>query len=278
MLTKNKISIIHPIYKTNIQQRIVEERVINGIDVNNIYKYPWMCTVLFDGFLCGGSYIGGNVVLTAAHCTFNNNQEAPAANFGVHLLVETLSSFTAGASYAVNEVIRHPNFRTDSFDYDVALLILDGNPFIDYNISPINIIDQNICKQRNAMIPGSQCILIGFGRFNATGEISSELKEATLKVSSQQELSDTYNLTITDGMIGAVDSSNTDGDPTQNSCFGDSGGPLFVKIDGEFYQIGIVNFVAVVSSTDRTCINVPGGYAGVSHLKSTFDAYIALSD
>jgi hypothetical protein len=249
-----------------MHKKEIQNRIINGT-LTNTSLYPWMCSlnIYIDpyNYLCGGCYIGNRIILTAAHCTYSSSgSPITAGNYTVTFRTDS----TSPISYNVSSVIRHPNYSPNDFHDDIALLILTSVP---NNITPIKIINQDICEQRNTMTPEEECISIGFGTTENNNLSYPNLRKATLKVVGQDDSRFIFDFTtVTNDMLGAIDDTTSDGDPTQDSCQGDSGSPLFVDI-AEPFVIGVVSFGEGCNT------GVAGGYSRVSHLKSTFDAYKA---
>merc|ERR1719411_2202243 len=50
-----------------------EDYILNGDDVKEKGKYPFMAYVWVDGFMCGGSILTKRHVLTAQHCLLDND-------------------------------------------------------------------------------------------------------------------------------------------------------------------------------------------------------------
>ncbi|HMN29250.1 MAG TPA: trypsin-like serine protease, partial [Caldilineaceae bacterium] len=88
--------------------------------------WPWMVALVLasepnarDGQFCGGSLIQEQWVLTAAHCTFFGATPLQPENIDVVLGRHRLSDNT-GSRLDVDQIVRHPNYITTAFDFDVA--------------------------------------------------------------------------------------------------------------------------------------------------------------
>ena len=106
-----------------------QKLVVNGTEVE-VNSYPWMAalgsTTNEDGvynWFCGGSYIGGNLILTAAHCV-----PSPGSGFsldivrlGAHDL--SLNNELAADDYRVKDVIVHPDY-VSAPENDIAIIVL----------------------------------------------------------------------------------------------------------------------------------------------------------
>ncbi|MCA9664174.1 MAG: trypsin-like serine protease [Myxococcales bacterium] len=122
--------------------------------------------------------------------------------------------FIAGNEYwpAVRTIV-HPGYKPPSTDNDVALAILRDAP----PITPAFI------STRPPQV-GQQLKLIGFGQTSSSsqGQPAKRIAANTVAYLSQMRI-----------VINGTTSS------TGNLCFGDSGGPTFTTINGNYVQVGV---------------------------------------
>ena len=238
-------------------QAIVQSRIVGGTTAS-MSEYPYQVLVYFDGYMCGGSLISTQYVLTAAHCTVNDAGEtyAPSA-FQVYAGLQNRgslarNSFNPYFQYrTVSVVLTNPNYDPYTMDFDVALLRLStpvtlspGVKTVKLAVSPRN--DTLYKVKTNATVTG-------WGTTSYGGSTSNKLREVTVPIVSPSSCKLSYPGEITNRMLCA-------GLPEggKDSCQGDSGGPLVVKAGGIAYQVGVVSWGNGCADP-----NMPGIYTSV---------------
>ncbi|XP_068909770.1 serine protease 40-like [Tenebrio molitor] len=114
--------------ETNCEKSLSEEKIIGGTPVGS--KYPWLAALMYRGgkFQCGGSLIGSNIVLTAAHCYLNMRSAEELLDFytiklGVY---DICANDFSEKHFRTKKVYIHEKYRqVFTSSYDIALLILD---------------------------------------------------------------------------------------------------------------------------------------------------------
>jgi secreted trypsin-like serine protease len=170
--------------------------------------------------LCTGTLIAPRVILTAAHCVdpattgLEPGTFTMAAYFGSDLTAE--DPFFVEVRFA-SQIALHPEWDPATLANDIALGFLDEPS----TVTPLPI-------NRAALEPllGQAVRLVGFGQVGgAPGEDGSGLKRQTTTALS--ELDATRMAFV---------------DPERNTCFGDSGGPAFMTVDGVEVVVGVTSF------------------------------------
>lgn len=167
--------------------------------------------------LCTGTIVGPDLILTAAHCIRENTT------------LEVV--FGASLSYPekiieVSKIAVHALFeerRTRDFDRaDIALLKLSENIPANYKIVPL------LPKNFN-LRPTSALTILGYGTNDSIHKVSSgDLHSSRVRVS--------------ESLLGTTEFI-TDQSQGSGICFGDSGGPAFVQLQGQLYLVGVASRV-----------------------------------
>lgn len=234
----------------------IQGRIVGGVPSRD-GAWPWQVAVLHDGFLCGGSIIAGNWVVTAAHCTVNHDgQHANAAAFRVVSGTARLSQ--PGRTSRVTRVIVHEGYQPGDAGSpdDIALLQL-AEPALG---QPVRLMDGT--RDRELLTPGRPVVTTGWGTTATGGRGSDVLREVQLPLVAQPTCARVYDGHIGAGQLCAGDVAHGGKD----SCQGDSGGPLVAATpDGGFLLAGVVSF-------GRGCAEA--GYPGVYTRVSTYTGWI----
>ena len=207
-------------------------KIVNGTDVTDL-RYPWMAAVYFrrlgNSFSqgCGGSLISDRWVVSAAHCFTGSGGRSPADVALVHGTPD-LNATSEGIVSRVSRIIIHPQYNPSANRNDIALLELTEPVFLQ----PITLPSATNPVPNN----GEIATVAGWGATSETGAGSRLLQETDLPIVSTNACQSLYGNLINGPAHLCAGGQQTD------SCFGDSGGPLFVSRGNEFVQAGVVSF------------------------------------
>jgi trypsin len=196
----------------------IDPRIVGGTPVAK-GTYPYYATTNVGQELCGGTLIWPDIILTAAHC-------GDAWLGGVRIGGTLLNGTDMDGTEATSELVPHPSFTPKPATNDIMIVKLNGT-FPDVEGATLNF---------NADIPatGDQLSVIGFGFTEENGENSDVLLTTNVDAVSFSSCNDVYGFIDDESMICAGNESGG-----QDSCNGDSGGPLFTSSG---VQVGIVSF------------------------------------
>ncbi|XP_069546698.1 elastase-1-like isoform X2 [Brachyistius frenatus] len=200
-----------------------EERVVGG-EVARANSWPWQISLQYKSgssfyHTCGGTLIRRGWVMTAAHCVDSSR------TWRVVLGDHNINSHEGKEQYmSVSRVHIHPRWNSNSVagGYDIALLHLSSDASLNSNV------------QLGALPPSGQvlphnnhCYITGWGRTQTGGQLSAQLKQASMPVVDHKTCT-SY------GWWGS----------TVKDTMGDSGGPLNCSVGGKWVVHGVTSFVS----------------------------------
>uniref|UniRef100_A0A182KAN2 Peptidase S1 domain-containing protein n=1 Tax=Anopheles christyi TaxID=43041 RepID=A0A182KAN2_9DIPT len=227
-------------------------------------------------YMCGGSIISQNFVLSAAHCIKDPNPDRYFLKAGLyHLYNDTDPNVVL---YNLFEIILHSKYDSRNFYNDIALLRPDRVISLTPDVFPICLWP----AQSSTLIDvlSQSGIVVGFG-FDETHRISETLQQASMKVIEKQQcieqLPEHVRYLPQDvGKMCAIGS-----EPGTNVCSGDSGGGLYFAKEQVWYLRGIVSAAARrgLDSGKATCdAALPATYTDVAQYTSWIKAHQRIVD
>ncbi|EAA00585.4 AGAP012022-PA, partial [Anopheles gambiae str. PEST] len=206
-------------------------------------------------WLCGGSLIWENFILTAAHCAADDNNVPPdVARMGdINIYSDEDDEFAQ--QLKIVEIIRHPKHKYNSNYYDIALMKLERNVTLHNTVAPT-------CLWLDDEIRFPELLAAGWGRTGFGEDTTKTLLKVQLAPITNDKCSTHYQRGVRKLENGLMDHQFCAGDEKMDTCPGDSGGPLHVKL---FKKWKLVPFLVGVTSFGKACgISAPGVYVKVS--------------
>ncbi|XP_045641702.1 plasma kallikrein isoform X1 [Ursus americanus] len=213
----------------------INTRIVGGTN-SSWGEWPWQVSLQVklkdQSHLCGGSIIGHQWVLTAAHC-FDG---LPLSNvWRIYSGILNLQEITKETPFSqIKELIIHQNYKIlDGSGHDIALIKLK---------TPLNYTEfqKPICLPSKADTNTiyTNCWVTGWGFTKEKGEIQNTLQKANIPLVPNEECQKAYrDYEVTKQMICAGYKEGG-----KDACKGDSGGPLVCKHNGIWHLVGITSW------------------------------------
>ena len=184
------------------------------------------------GYSCGGTLVDATHVVTAGHCSVDDNGRTFRPT-DVKIKWAASTSYDNLRPYSVESVTTHPQYNPKTFDNDIAVLTL-AQPLAGATPTPI----ATVAESAEALKAGNPVRSAGYGLLNFDGRPSNILQVADLTAMSDEVCGSWSESEVIDGVtfygadvntahfacaIGVVPGSNK----IIDTCQGDSGGPLY---------------------------------------------------
>lgn len=254
-------------------------RIVGGSDTRR-GEFPWLTFVSGGGFTCGGSLISSSWVLTAAHCvTVKSGCRAVLEKKDVLIGHHDKTKRNNAITVSSENIIAHPDFTFCNGKSDIALIKL-SRPVLSNRENNINTVCLPL-EYPKELFFGLSVTVAGHGdtkiRKNFEGEWeswdgSNVMKKLDTKLVTPQECAKAHHRVRSSYSIFEGQNLCTEALEGQDSCAGDSGGPLMTaKMTNnkkQWFQVGVVSWGQTKCGTK----GIPGVYTNVkTYLKWILD-------
>ncbi|RWS00870.1 venom protease-like protein [Dinothrombium tinctorium] len=177
---------------------------------------------------CGGALISDRHVLIAAHCILvpSKTEFKLKSKILVHVGADNLDE--CGKNISVTKLIIHPEYDSELYNDDIAILKLKRPLKFARNRMPI-------CLPTKDRTKFEDLIVAGWGWIDSSGKRSRHLLTTDIKETDFDYCNKQWNNTLTDKQFCAADYG-------KDACEGDSGGPVMYAENGRDYAVGVVSF------------------------------------
>jgi secreted trypsin-like serine protease len=228
------------------------QRIVGG-DVADPADWPSIAALYSGGrFFCGASVVAPNAVLTAAHCVTDPHSREPVLPRSLEIVTGRydLNDTSAGQETDVRRIFVHPDWKP-RIRHDVAVLRLKAPTSSPPALLPTK------AEDRIETSAGSELRVAGWGATRSNGSQPSDvLLDVAVYSISNQDCRPYYPTFRPAEEVCAFGEEQPDG-TFDDSCFGDSGGPLIARSPRGILLVGAVSY-----GPDNLCgIEKPGVYA-----------------
>lgn len=224
-------------------------KIIGGSSIS-ITQYPWQIYLVAGQYMCGGSIISKDYIMTAAHCVTG------IAASNMHIIAGATNPYASGTRYNISEVHVNEGYNSTTLLNDIAILKTSGSIDCTY-CTPIKLVNTDLTYE-GVTDPGVMTTITGWGLTQANPAVFPvNLQVAQVPIVSNATAMFVWStIPSTDIMAGYYNGN-------KDACSGDSGGPMSIPLWGEYRLAGIVSWGS------KNC-DTYGGYTRVA----SFDAWI----
>jgi hypothetical protein len=177
--------------------------------------------------LCTGTLISEDVFLTASHCLHGMDEYLARFPAGTRVVVTFDPTIARGGTFYTGSLfanpLYNPELRQMGDTQDIAVIVLDEAPGIQpARLPPAGLLDD---LKAQHTLDDIRFTAVGYGAVRETMQGAFD----TILLTDDRNRAEQSALSLTDGWLTlAMTQPNGNG----GTCYGDSGGPHFVHLDG----------------------------------------------
>ncbi|XP_076477497.1 venom protease [Bombus vancouverensis nearcticus] len=212
-------------------------------DVNSIGMYPFVARIGFKSntgqikYPCNGVILNQRTILTTASCALAKSSIYQLDSVLVGEFNTDTDPDCNTQKINISYVIKHPNYRSDTFANNIAMLRLKES--IQYTVTA-----QPVCLlPRDGYVNvGMNPILVGWGKLASQKVNTCKQQLLKMRIVSTEECMNYYNQ-------GSTVELCTIGD--EEPCSGYNGSPLLFKYGDTYFLLGILSYGSDCSMTNN---------------------------
>ncbi|XP_056661676.1 tryptase-like isoform X1 [Monodelphis domestica] len=209
-------------------------------------EWPWQVSLRMQEdesngkywkYLCGGSLIHTQWILTAASC-FSNFKQKPSS---LRIQLREQHLYYEDKLLPVSKIVVHSNFTFENEGSDIALIQLKDPAKLSSHVQPVHLPDAS------QSFDGKECWVTGWGYLGGGESLPPpfSLRQVQVSVMDNQSCDQLYHKvsTIDESVRIVPEDMICAGKEDTGACEGDQGAPLVCKVEDSWLQVGVASWI-----------------------------------